>query len=178
MQKTFRPIEKCKHEENILGKNDTLDKLNSDLDKLRNRLKSYIDMKADGEITGEEYKETYNSTKSAIEELEDKIVRYELEPAKRQNKLLNMDNIEKLLNSYVDLEGYKVSDDATGSGQKYRIPCYDPEYAKLLNDDSQFDVVTKFIIPVEECKDYCMNVLHRKFVPKYWKNIIVKIAVC
>lgn len=204
VQKTVRLIEKCRQEEEALGNNATLDKITSDLEKRRVRLKSYINMKADGEITDDEYKEAYNSTKAEIEELESKISNYELERAKMQRKMLNMDNIEKRLSSYVDLEGYKISDDmiemfveriiyrgndeflwvinlsedATGSGQKYRIPSYSPEYAKLLNDDSQFNIVTKFIIPVEECEDYCRNVLHRRFIPKYWKNIIVKIAIC
>lgn len=45
-------------------------------------------------------------------------------------------------------------------------------------DDSQFNIVAKFIIPVEECEDYCKNVVHRRFIPRYCKNIMVKIAIC
>lgn len=204
VQKTVRLIEQCKQDEQLLGKNNTLDDLKAELEKRENRLKNYIDMKADGEITAEEYKAMYHRAKEEIEELEDKISGYELESAKRQKKVLDMEGIERRLNSYVDLSGAKVSDDmiemfveriihrgndeflwvvnlsedATGSGQKYRISGYDAEYAKELNDDSKFNIVTKFIIPVEECEEYCRNVLHRRFVPKYWKNIIVKIAVC
>lgn len=46
------------------------------------------------------------------------------------------------------LWGINLSNDATGSGQKYRIFGYDKEYAKSLNDDSKFDIVTRVIIPV------------------------------
>ena len=204
VQKTIRLIEQCKQDEQILGKNNTLENLKAESEKYKNRLKHYIDMRADGEITAEEYNMAYQETKKKIEEVEDKISRYELESVKRQKKVLDMENIERRLNTYVDLRGTKVSDDmiemfveriicrgndeflwvinlsedAAGSGQKYRIPSYDSEYAKTLNDDSNFNIVEKFIIPVEESKDYCKNVLHRRFVPKYWKNIIVKIAVC
>lgn len=204
VQKTLRLIEQCKQDENIPSKNSVLEELEQDLEKHRNRLKNYIDMKADGEITVDEYKMAYHSAKKKIEELEDKIIKYEAEAAKRKKKVLDLERIEKRLNSFVDLKGYKVSDDmiemfveriihrgndeflwiinlsedATGSGLKYRISGYDREYAKTLNDDSQFNIVTRFIIPVEECKEYCENVVHRRFIPRYWKNIIVKIAVC
>ena len=71
-----------------------------------------------------------------------------------------------------------LSDDATGPGAKYRMQSYDPKYEKILNDDKQFNTITRFIIPVEECKEYCKNTVHRPFVPKYWKNILVKIVIC
>ncbi len=171
---------------------------------MRKRLKGYINMKADGELSAEEYKEVYSDTQSSIEELEEKLNRFDAEIAKRKKKMLDLEEIEKRLNTYVDLRGYKVSDDmiemfveriicrgndeflwiinlsddATDSGAKYRMQSYDPKYEKILNDDKQFNIISRFIIPVEECEEYCKNVVHRRFVPKYWKNILVKIAIC
>ncbi len=204
VQKTIRLIEQCKRDEELLGKDNTLDSLKQEVEKRNKRLANYIEMRADGEISAEEYKVMYRKATEEKEELEEKISRYETESIKRQKKMLDLEGIEKRLNSYVDLSGVKVSDDmiemfveriicrgndeflweinlsedATGSGQKYHILSYDPERAKGLTDDSQFNIVTKFIIPVDECEDYCKNVVHRRFVPKYWKNIIVKIAIC
>lgn len=204
VQKTVRLIEQCKKDGFVESKSDIKREIEEELVKLHRRLKNYINMKADGELSAEEYKEVYGETQSSIEELESKLNRFDAEIAKRKKKILDLEEIEKRLNTYVDLRGYKVSDDmiemfveriicrgndeflwvinlsedATGSGAKYRMQSYDPKYEKALNDDKQFNIISRFIIPVEECEEYCKNKVHRRFVPKYWKNILVKIAIC
>lgn len=111
IQNTIHLIEKCKQEEEILGKDVTLANLNQELEKYKGRLRQYIDMRADGDITEMEYKESYSQTKEQIEALEGKLLQYEAQSEKRQRRLLNISDIKNRLETFVDLKGHKVSDD-------------------------------------------------------------------
>lgn len=203
VKKTLQLIEECRQTESTMSNNLTLKTLEDELEKRRKRLRSYIIMKADGEISSEEYTEMYHMTNAEIEDLTSKLSAYEMEQAKMKKKILDMESIEKRLNSFIDLSGYKVSDemieifveriiyrgkdefvwvinlseDATGSDKNYRIKGYDPDYEKMLMDDSQFNIVARFTISVDECADYCRNTLNRRFFSRYWRDITVKIAV-
>lgn len=68
--------------------------------------------------------------------------------------------------------------DAVGSEIKYYISGYSPEYAKYLQSDKNFNIVAQFVILRTDCKQYCEGVLKRRFIPKYWLPIKIKIAVC
>lgn len=203
VKKTLRLIEECRQTESTMNSDLTLKALEDELEKRRKRLKAYIVMKADGEISSEEYTEVYHMTNAEIEDLTSKLSAYAMEQAKMKKKILNMESIEKRLNSFIDLSGYKVSDemieifveriiyrgkdefvwvinlseDATGSDKNYRIKGYDPDYEKMLMNDSQFNIVARFTISVDECADYCRNTLNRRFFSRYWQDITVKIAV-
>jgi len=65
----------------------------------------------------------------------------------------------------------------TSDSRKYRIKEYSEEYSNYLKSDDNFHIIHKFLIPVEECKEFVETVCERRFVPKFWKPIIVKIAV-
>ena len=152
----------------------------------------------------EEYRELSDNTEREIAELEEKISKIRLESATAQQKLFDMNSIRQKFNTFVNVEGDKVceemidtfveriiyrgndeflwiinlSGNAVGSEGKYRIPKYDKAYSEYLKSDKDFDVVAQFVIPLEECKQYCEGVLRRRFIPKYWKPMIIKIAVC
>ena len=62
--------------------------------------------------------------------------------------------------------------------RKYRLAEYSEEYAKTLQSDEEFDIVDQFMIPLEECKEFVTSEeVNRRFVPKFWQPITVKIAV-
>lgn len=114
-----------------------------------------------------------------------------------------MEAIKERLETFIDLKGTKISSEMIDmfveriiyrgedeflwvmnlSGEvvdtsvKYRINGYDEEYSKFLKADKNFNIVARFIIPLEDCENYCKNELGRKFVPRYWKPITVKIAI-
>ena len=202
--KTLLLIEKCKQEKVTDNKEKSIQELQEEMEKVKKRRVSYINMKADGEITAEEYQELAGETKAQIEELEIKIGKLRLESAKADKKLFDMAKIQEKLDTFVNMKGEKVCDemidlfveriiyrgndeflwvinlsgDATGSEAKYRISGYDKEYAKSLQSDKNFDIVAQFVIPMEECRAYCEGVLKRRFMQKYWQPITVKIAVC
>ena len=70
-----------------------------------------------------------------------------------------------------------LSGEIVDTSAKYRINGYDEEYSKFLKDDKNFNIVARFIIPLEECENYCKKVIGRKFVAKFWKPITIKIAI-
>lgn len=202
--KTLLLIEQCRQNEAVSFNGESIDSLEQGIERLKKRKREYINMRADKEITIEEYRELSDKTESEIREIEEKIDKIRLESATAQKRLFDMDIIRQRLNTYVDVNGIKVCEEmidtfveriiyrgndeflwiinlsgsAVGSEGKYRIPKYDKEYSDHLKSDKDFDVVAQFIIPLEECQKYCEGVLHRRFVKKYWKPIVIKIAVC
>ncbi len=70
-----------------------------------------------------------------------------------------------------------LSGDLVDASEKYHIPRYSKEYADSLKDDRNFNIVANFLIPLEECRKYCEEEVGRRFVPRYWKPITVKVAV-
>lgn len=202
--KTLLLIEQCRQNDVVYSRGGMIENLQSEVEKLKKRKSTYINMRADGEITVEEYRELSDNTEREITELGEKISKIRLESATAQQKLFDMNTIRQKLNTFVNVEGDKVceemidtfveriiyrgndeflwiinlSGNAVGSEGKYRIPKYDKEYSEYLKSDKDFDVVAQFVIPLEECKQYCEGVLRRRFIPKYWKPMIIKIAVC
>ncbi len=74
--------------------------------------------------------------------------------------------VMNLLGSMVDTSG------------KYRIQGYDKKYADSLKNDKNFNIAAKFFIPLEKCRDYCGNVVKRRYIPKYWRPITIKDCNC
>ncbi len=201
--KTLLLIEQCRQNEAVSVNGETIDSLEQGIEKLKKRKSMYINMRADKEITVEEYRELSDKNDSEIREIEEKIDKIRLESATAQKRLFDMDTIRQKLNTYIDVDRIKVCEEmidifveriiyrgndeflwiinlsgsAVGSEGKYRIPKYDKEYSERLKSDKDFDIVAQFIIPMEECQQYCEGVLHRRFVPKYWKPMVIKIAV-
>lgn len=110
-----------------------------------------------------------------------------------------MEQIKERLETFIDLRNYKVSDEmidmfveriiyrgddeflyiinftqeTSDTSVKYRIK----EYSEFLKDDKNFNIVVRMDISLGECRKYCEKELYRKFVPKYWKPLTVKIVI-
>lgn len=202
--KTLLLIEQCKQNESVCSNGGTIESFEQEIERLKKRKNGYINMKADGDITAQEFRELIDATERDIQELEEKVSKIRLESATAKRRLIDMDTIRQRLDTFVNVEGIKVCEEmidsfveriiyrgndeflwvinlsgsAVGSEGKYRISGYDQEYAEHLKSDKDFDIVAQFIIPIEECQQYCEGVLGRRFVPKYWKPMVIKIAVC
>lgn len=202
--KTLLLIQQCQQND-VVSSNDTLvEGMQKEIEKLKKRRSNFIELRADGEISPEEYHEMSDKTTADIRALEERIDNIHLENANAKRRLLDMEVIKQRLNTFVNLNGVKVCEEmidtfveriiyrgndeflwiinlsgsAVGSEGKYRIPKYDKEYSDNLMSDKDFEIVEQLIIPLEECQKYCEGVLHRRFVKKYWKPIVIKIAVC
>ena len=201
--KTLSIIESAKRDELAQKGDAPIDILVQQKEKLDKRLKSLIIMKADGEISVNEYKEMYNLSTTELFDIEQKIASYEMNRAKIEKKLFDMQEIQETLNTYVDFKGVRISDElvdmfveriiyrgndeflwvmnlsgkAAGTESKYRISSYDCEYAESLKNDANFDIVSQFIIPLSDCKKYCVEKAKRGYKEKHWSAITIKIAV-
>ena len=118
-----------------------------------------------------------------------------------------MEAIKERLNTFIDLKGYKVneemidmfveriiyrgivngndellwgmnlSSEVTDTSAKYKIKGYDKVYSDSLMDDKNFNIVSRMMIPLEECKRYCEEETNRIFRVKFWRPITIKIAI-
>ncbi len=196
-------IERCKQDVEVLEDGTSIQELETELAKLKKRLQGYQEMRADGELTSNEYKELKFPVEQRISDIDGMIAQYELDAGKREKKLFDLSAIEQRLNTIVDFKGYKINDemvdmfverviyrgneeflwvmnlsgDVSDASAKYRIKGYDEKYSNYLKDDTNFNIVARMTIPIEECKHYCEKVLKRRFVKKYWKPITIKIAI-
>ena len=50
-----------------------------------------------------------------------------------------------------------LSGKASGTESNYRISSYDSDYAESLKNDANFNIVAQFIIPLSECKKFCIE---------------------
>lgn len=202
--KTLLLIQQCQQNDAVSSNDTLVEGMQKEIEKLKKRRSNFIELRADGEISPEEYHEMSDKTTAYIRALEERIDNIHLENANAKRRLLDMEVIKQRLNTFVNLNGVKVCEEmidtfveriiyrgndeflwiinlsgsAVGSEGKYRIPKYDKEYSDNLMSDKDFDIVEQLIIPLEECQKYCEGVLHRRFVKKYWKPIVIKIAVC
>ena len=142
-----------------------------------------------------------------IATIEDSIAHFEIEKAKQQKKVFNIEDIRQRLNTIINLRDYKVSDEVidmfveriiyrgvvdgndefvwvmnlsgecTDTSAKYKIRGYDKNYADSLKSDRNFNIVARMLIPMEECKRFCQEEAGRRFKKKYWNPITIKIAI-
>lgn len=207
LMQTLEIIEQSRIETEVVDDGKTMSDLTFSLDKLKNRLKNFQLMRADGELSADEYKEYKKETEDQIESIHKSITDYELNKAKAQKRLFDMEAIRERLNTFIDLRGRKVSDEmvdlfveriiyrgivdgedeflwvmnlsgeATDASVKYRIKKYDAEYAEFLKSDKNFNIVTRMHIPFEECKRFCEEEAKRGFKAPFWRPITIKIAI-
>lgn len=201
--KTLELIERCKQLENDASDGGNIQELEDEKVRLQNRLKALVFMKADGDIDSNEYKNFKEEVEKRLNEIESQITEIHINKGKQEKKVFDFDAIKERLETFIDLKGEKISSEMIDmfveriiyrgddeflwvmnlSGEivdtsaKYRINGYDEEYSKFLKDDKNFNIVARFIIPLEECENYCKKVIGRKFVAKFWKPITIKIAI-
>lgn len=205
--KTLELIEKCKQEEKTLEDGTNIGDLEHQLEKLRVRNQNLIAMRADGDIDINEFKDAKATADKRIEELTQLIDLYEADKEKQQKRLFDLEKIKERLDTFIDLKGFKVNEEmidmfveriiyrgvqnecdeflwvmnlsgeSVDTSAQYRISGYSKEYSDFLMDDSNFNIVTSMIISLDKCKDYVKNVLKRAFKSKFWRDIVVKVAI-
>lgn len=200
---TIEIIKKSRLLTNTSSNGISIEKLQGDLKTVEKQLDNlYLD-KLEEKIDENTYKRLSVRLKDSKEKLESSIAEYHINVAKVNKDLFDIKAIERRLNTYVDYSGTRVSDEMIDlfveriihrendeflwvinlSGirsdtRKYRIAEYSKEYADELRSDESFDIVDQFMISVEECKAYITSEsINRRFVPKFWRPITVKIAI-
>ena len=69
------------------------------------------DMRADGDMSSNAYKEKRAEADSRIDEIDRLIAQYEIDKGKNQKKAFDMEQIKERLETFIDLRNYKVSDE-------------------------------------------------------------------
>lgn len=174
----------------------SLSSMEETLVKLNKRLNSYIDMRADGEMTEEQYLERKTAVMKDIEQMDKLILEKKIELGKKEKYVLDVNKIHERLETYVDLNGFGVSDEMIEffveriirrkndeyvwemnlSGlpaevNKYKIKRFNKNYADDLKDDKNFNIVKTFVISLEECEKFCKEKAHRQYRKCFWNQI-------
>lgn len=200
-------IERCKQEEDILEDGTSIQSLEEERDKLKKRLKNLQTMVMDELIDTNDFKEHKAEIDEQVSLIDRAIAQYEIDKAKREKKVFDLEAIKERLNTFIDLKGYKVNEEmidmfveriiyrgivngndeflwvmnlsgeVTDTSAKYKIKGYDKAYSDSLMDDKNFNIVARMMIPMEECKRYCEEETNRKFRVKFWRPITIKIAI-
>ena len=66
-------------------------------------------MKADGELTADEYREYRAEAIGRLEEIEKAVFSYEAKQEEKKEKLFDLEKIEERLNMFIDFKGEKIS---------------------------------------------------------------------
>lgn len=199
-------IKECKQEEEFLGNGLSVQGLEEERSKLQERMRSFQKMLADELMDVNDFKEHKKETDARIAEINELILRYEVEQAKASKKSFDIESIKERLNTFIDLKGTKISEemvdifverviyrgvvngndeflwvmnlsgDATDASAKYRIREYSKEYSDFLKDDKNFDIIARMQVSLEECEKYCEGVKWG-FKKKFWRPITIKIAI-
>lgn len=181
----------------------SLQDLQAQLEKVETQIENlYLDKLA-GEIDANMCKRLTTRLDEEKAEIEKGIRDRQLEEARDSKEMFDIETIEQKLNTYVDFTGRKVSDELidmfveriiyrdndefvwemnlTGvrkNAVDFRIKEYSEEYAKALQNDDNFNIIHTFIISPEESRQFMESSrVKRRFIPKYWRPITVKIAV-
>lgn len=200
-------IERCKQEEELLEDGTTVQSLEEERDRLKKRLRNFQNMLGDELMDVNDYKENKAEIDERVATIDRALAQYEIDKAKREKKVFDIEAIKERLNTMIDLKGYKVNEEmidmfveriiyrgvvngndeflwvmnlsgeATDTSAKYKIRGYDKAYSDSLKDDKNFNIVARMMIPIEECKRYCEEEANRRFRDKYWRPITIKIAI-
>ncbi len=199
---TLKYIEEYKRQTAGSDNGKTLKDLEDELEKVINQIDKLYLEKLSGEIDATMYKRLSQTLTEKQKVLERGIQDRQQQEARDTRQLFDLKAISDRLDTYVDFTGkrvynemidvfveriiYRENDEflwemnlsgVTSDSRKYRIKEYSEEYSNYLKSDDNFHIIHKFLIPVEECKEFVETVCERRFVPKFWKPIIVKIAV-
>lgn len=200
-------IQRCKQDEEVLKDGTSLQTLESRRDELKKKRKKLLALSLEDDYDMNDYKELKAEIDEEIATIEDSIAHFEIEKAKQQKKVFNIEDIRQRLNTIINLRDYKVSDEVidmfveriiyrgvvdgndesvwvmnlsgecTDTFAKYKIRGYDKDYADSLKSDKNFNIVARMLIPMEECKRFCQEEAGRRFKKKYWNPITIKIAI-
>lgn len=199
-------IQTCKQEEATLGGKSTIHDLDEERNKLKKRLRNLQTFLADELLDVNDFKEQKKDIDTRLGEIDDIISQYEMEKAKSEKKVFDIEAIKERLNTLINLKDNKVSEEmidmfvdrviyrgivngndeflwvmnlsgeATDASAKYRIREYSKEYADYLKEDKNFDIIGRMNVSLEECKKFCEDIGYG-FKAPYWRPITIKIAV-
>ncbi len=199
---TLKYIEEYKRQTAGSDDGKTLKDLQDELEKVISQIdKLYLEKLSD-EIDATMYERLSKTLTEKQKVLERGIQDRQQQEARDTRQLFDLKAISDRLDTYVDFTGKRVCNEmidvfveriiyrendeflwemnlsgVTSDSRKYRIKEYSEEYSNYLKSDDNFHIIHKFLISVEECKEFVETVCERRFVPKFWKPIIVKIAV-
>ena len=104
-------IERCKQEEDILEDGTSIQSLEEERDKLKKRLKNLQTMVMDELIDTNDFKEHKAEIDEQVSLIDRAIAQYEIDKAKREKKVFDLESIKERLNTFIDLKGYKVNEE-------------------------------------------------------------------
>lgn len=200
--RTLRYIEESKKEADSIRGGNKLPELQNKLKEVETQIENLYMEKLSGNVDDNMFKKLLKTLTESKESLERGIRDRQLEEARDNKMLFDLDAIAKRLDTFVDFSGRKVSNElmdmfveriiyrsndefvwemnlsgVRSDARKYRIKEYSEDYAKQLQSDETFNIIHSFLIPVEECQEYVTEKVGRRFVPKFWRTMTVKIAV-
>lgn len=200
---TLKYVEESRREsEAMKGGTDTVKQLNVELEKVEMQIDNLYLQKLAEEIDDNRFKRLSQDLMDKQETLQLRIQDRQVKEARDNKMLFDLETIAKRLDTYVDFTGRKVSEElldmfveriicrendefvwemnlsgVRSDARKYRIKEYSEKYASELQSDDTFNIVHSFLIPVEECREYVTEKVGRRFVPKFWRAMTVKIAI-
>lgn len=200
--RTLRYIEESKKEADSIRSGNKLPELKKELEKVDTQIDNLYMKHLANEIDDNMFKKLLPTLTENKANLERNISDRQLKEARDNKALFDLNAISKRLDTFVDFSGRKVSDElidmfveriiyrsndefvwemnlsgVRSDARKYRKREYSEEYAAQLQSDDAFNIIHSFLIPVEECQKYVTETIGRRFVPKYWRILTVKIAV-
>ena len=161
-------------------------KLSQQIEKLQSRLKNYSAMRADGELSKEEYLSFSSDTSAEINELTAEL--RALERNEPQASCLDLDKIRAALNHMVDLSKPKISDelieefvDTITPVENYRFRwklnfdrSYNPCHADLMAITA--DPILIFTIDFETAKQYRESCkMDHRFRKTQWNDLVIEV---
>lgn len=192
-------INECK----VVEKDDNSKKielLDKDIEKLQKRIDNFSFMRADGEISKEEYARYTDVIKKEKLKLEDSRSRLSEQSDQGNIVSLDMDMIREKLNTYIEIKNNMVDRNLLNrlvktiynrEGNEFvwvmnfdsleiidkpeRIDKFSEEYRQYLKDDNNFNIFYEFEISLDECAEYA-KIINKQFRRKYWKPIKIKLA--
>lgn len=192
-------INECK----VAEVNDSTKELNEfdkSIAKLQKRIDNFNLMFADGDISREEYQRYKETTGKEMLDLITKREALLSEKNIGKEISLDMNIVEKKLNSYLEYQDNLVDRNLLNrlvkviynrEGNEYvwvmnftsleiinppeKIDKFSEEYRQYLKDDDNFNIFYEFEISLDECAEYA-KLLNKQFRRKYWSPIKIKLA--
>lgn len=161
-------------------------KLSQQIEKLQSRLKNYSAMRADGELSKEEYLSFSSETSAEINELTAEL--RALERNEPQTSSLDLDKIHAALNHMVDLSKPKIADelieefvDTITPVENYSFRwklnfdhCYSPCHADLMAITA--DPILTFTIDFNTAKQYRESCnMDYRFRKSQWTDLVIEV---
>lgn len=135
----YKMISDCYIQDDLPKKKDAT-VINYKMKKLEKKIDGLIDMRAEGEITKEEYNRKRNQLETELQSLRNEMNSFNDIKVDRENVEKKLDAIRQALNEYIDFSGNRISDDVIDQYVKMVKPKNDKLfqwYLDLVNSDDE-----------------------------------------